>query len=161
MKTLEQLGQQVIEHNSFRRHFERTPEEMVEAIREEAQELVSAIQESLITGEVFPVVSEIGDIYVLCAQLCHDLGISPAHAMEIKFLRNGWKYTDIVMNNGYSQQEAISLSKQFYSEVIGGDRAFSHAYLDFLAEDDHEALEAERAKNFDPNLTIPARRIFP
>ncbi len=136
MKTLEQLGDQVVEHNSYRRHFMRTPEQYASQIKEEAQELAQAVSDSMVTDDVFSVVSEIGDLYVLLAQLCADIGVNPAEAMEMKFLRNGWKYTDIVMNNGYSQSEAIELSKHFYSEVIGGDAAFSHAYLDYLADDE-------------------------
>jgi NTP pyrophosphatase (non-canonical NTP hydrolase) len=69
MHTLEQLNQQMVEHNSHRKHFERTPEEMASAILDEAEELVAEIQQSMVTGEVWNVAGEIGDLYILLA-LC-------------------------------------------------------------------------------------------
>lgn len=138
--SLEQLNQQMVEHSAHRKHFERTPEEMAAAIREEAQELVDEIQTSLVTGEVFNVVGEIGDLYILLAQLCHDLGINPAEAFEMKMARNAQKYDDHIMNNGYTRDEAIKLSKEIWS-ARGGDEAWSHVYLNFLASDDTESLQ--------------------
>lgn len=134
MHTLEQLNAQMVEHNAHRRHFERTPEELAGQIAEEAQELVDAIQTSLITGDVFSVVSEIGDVYVLLASLCHGLGINPVHAFEMKALRNERKYGDWTMNNGYSREESFALSKESW-KYLGGDELFSHLYLDLLADD--------------------------
>lgn len=131
--SLEQLNKQMVEHNSHRRHFERTPDEMAAAIVEEAKELVLEINESMVTGEVFNVVGEIGDLYILLGQLCHDLGINPVHAFEMKALRNERKYPDYTMNNGYSTEEAKRLSKESW-KMMGGDIAFSHLYLDLLAE---------------------------
>lgn len=139
--SLEQLNQQMVEHNSHRRHFERTPEEMAAAIVEEAKELVEEINTSMVTGDVVNVVGEIGDLYILLAQLCHDLGIDPSHAFEMKALRNERKYGDWTMSNGYTRGEAVSLSKKSW-EMMGGDVAFSHLYLNLLAEveDDVELL---------------------
>ncbi len=146
MHSLEQLNQQMVEHNAHRKHFERTPEEMAAAIAEEAQELVKEIQTSLVTGEVWNVAGEIGDLYILLAQLCSDLGINPAHAFEMKALRNERKYGDWTMSNGYTRGEAVSLSKKSW-EMMGGDVAFSHLYLDLLAEvedDDTQLLDVEK-----------------
>lgn len=136
-KTIEQLNQQIVEHNSFRKHFERTPEELALSIQEEARELVASIQESLVTGDVFPVVSEIGDLYILLAQLCHDTGINPAQAMELKAIRNQYKYGDFSGNNGHTREEYIFTSKEYWKR-IGGDAVFSHLYLDILANGDVE-----------------------
>lgn len=135
MHSLEHLNQQIAEHNSHRKHFDRTPEELAGQIVEESQELVSEIQTSLITGDVFSVVGEIGDLYILLAQLCHDLGINPAQAVEMKALRNERKYPDYTMNNGYSPEEARRMSKESWKRM-GGDELFSHLYLDILASDD-------------------------
>lgn len=135
MAALEKLNAQMVEHNSHRKHFERTPEELASQIAEEAQELVDEIQTSLVTGEVFNVVGEIGDLYILLAQLCHDLGVDPVQAFEMKAMRNERKYGDWTMNNGYTPDEAKSLSKRAW-EAQGGDEAFSHLYLDILAQDD-------------------------
>jgi NTP pyrophosphatase (non-canonical NTP hydrolase) len=131
----------MVEHNAHRKHFERTPEEMAAAIAEEAQELVTEIQTSLVTGEVFNVVGEIGDLYILLAQLCEDLGINPAEAFEMKALRNERKYGDWTMSNGYTPDEAKRLSKESW-KYQGGDVMFSHLYLDLLAqvEDDEVVL---------------------
>lgn len=132
--TVESLGQQVVEGNENRRHFERTPLELAKSIRDEAQELVEELEQTEVTGDPMPVVGEIGDLYVLLTQLCSDLGIKPADAMDYKIKRNQYKYPDHTMNNGYSREEAFFLSREIYSRFIGGDEAFSHAYLEFLAE---------------------------
>lgn len=145
MHSLEQLNRQMVEHNAHRKHFERTPEEMAASIVEEAQELVQEIQTSLVTGEVFNVVGEIGDLYILLAQLCDDLGIDPAQAFEMKALRNERKYGDWTMSNGYTQDEAKRLSKESW-KYIGGDVMFSHLYLDMLAE-----VEDDEVTLFDAN----------
>lgn len=132
--SLEQLNRQMVEHNAHRKHFERTPEEMAAAIVEEAKELVEEINTSMVTGDVWNVAGEIGDLYILLAQLCHDLGIDPSHAFEMKIMRNQYKYPDYNMNNGYSKEEARRLSRETWSRY-GGDVAFSHIYLDILASD--------------------------
>lgn len=141
MHSLEQLNRQMVEHNAHRKHFERAPEELATQIVEEAQELVEEIQQSMVTGEVWNVAGEIGDLYILLAQLCHDLGINPVHAFEMKALRNERKYGDWTMSNGYTPDESRKISKDSWA-YQGGDIAFSHLYLDLLAQDDlqEEAL---------------------
>jgi NTP pyrophosphatase (non-canonical NTP hydrolase) len=153
MHTLEQLNQQMVEHNSHRKHFERTPEEMASAIVEEAKELFTEIQTSLVTGEVWNVAGEIGDLYVLLAQLCSDLGIDPAHAFEMKALRNERKYGDWTMSNGYTSEEARRLSKESWA-YQGGDVAFSHLYLDLLAEDEPKSPQEPLADTSDQVIAI-------
>lgn len=146
--TLESLNRQVVEGNQNRRHFERTPEQMANAILEESRELVDEINTSMLTGEVVPVVGEIGDLYILLAQLCDDLGIKPEDAMDYKIKRNQYKYPDHTMNNGYSRERAFFLSKAFYREFVGGDEAFSHAYLEVLADvPDHEEPQSSEPSN--------------
>jgi len=131
--SIESMSQQVVEGNARRKHFEKTPEELAKQIVGEAQELVFEIQEALITSNAFSVAGEIGDLYILLAQLCEDLGIKPEDAMKMKVMRNQYKYPDTMMNNG-DKSEAIAMAKEFYEQVIGGDQAFSHAYLDILSE---------------------------
>jgi len=53
--------------------------------------------------------------------------------MQMKVMRNQYKYPDYMMNNGYGRSEARTMSKKFYKEIIG-EQAFSHAYLDILSE---------------------------
>lgn len=132
--TFEQLHVQWAEHNRHRRHFDRLPEEVAQQIQQEAIELIQEIQTSLLTGDVFSVVGEIGDIYILLSQLCDDLGINPVEAFNMKALRNERKYPDWTMNNGYSRETAVNLSKELWRDVFGGDALFSHAYLDYLAD---------------------------
>ena len=127
------MNQQVVDSNANRKHFDRAPEELAKQIVEEAQELVLEIQEALITSNAFSVIGEVGALYILLAQLCEDLGIRPEDAMRMKVVRNQYKYPDYLMNNG-DKAEAITMSKEFYTKVIGGDQAFSHAYLDILSE---------------------------
>lgn len=141
--TLEHLGYQVIEMNRNRKHFERTPEELATQIRDEAQELVDEIQEAMITDNAFAVASEIGDLYVLLAQICDQLGINPVDAMKMKVQRNQYKYPDYTMNNGYTQPDAMRLSKEVW-KAQGGDSTFSHIYLDYLAELPEEVIIYEQ-----------------
>lgn len=131
-RTVEELDVQIIEQNERRKHFERTPEQLAEQIKEEAQELVDEIQTSLVTGEVFNIVGEIGDLYILLAQLCHELGINPAHARQFKQYRNERKYPDHTMNNGFTREESVRLSKETW-KASGGDKAFSYIYLEHIA----------------------------
>lgn len=99
----------------------------------EAQELVEAVVESLLSGDVFPVASEIGDLLYLCIRFCQFTGLDPADVLDMKTKRNSKKYDDAVCNNGYSPQEATRISKEGW-RYFGGDKAFSHAYLDILAD---------------------------
>lgn len=133
MSSIEELNLQVVEGNAHRRHFDRTPMELASQILEEAQELIEEINEALLTGNAFLVAGEIGDLYLLLAQLSHDIGIDPADAVQMKLLRNQYKYGDYVMNNGYSPLEARQMSKAAWTE-LGSDQRFSHLYLDIFAE---------------------------
>lgn len=135
MHSLEELNKRMVEHNSHRPLFERTADELAAQIRDEAEELVGEITTSLITGEVWNVVGEIGDLYILLAQLCDDLGINPIHAFEMKALRNERKYGDWSACNGYTKEGYREVSREAW-KAQGGDIAFSHLYLDVLAEDD-------------------------
>jgi NTP pyrophosphatase (non-canonical NTP hydrolase) len=135
MHSLEELNAQVVEHNTHRKHFDRTPDELAQQIQEEAAELVGEVTRSLLTGEVVNVVGEVGDLYILLAQFCDQLGINPVHAMQMKQARNAQKYDDYVTNNGYTRDEAIKLSKQMWKER-GGDQSWSHVYLEYLAEEE-------------------------
>lgn len=155
MHSLEQLNRQMVEHNAHRKHFERTPEEMASAIVEEAKELVEEINTSMVTGEVWNVAGEIGDLYILLAQLCADLGIDPTHAFEMKALRNERKYGDWTMSNGYTSQEARQISKDSWN-YQGGDIAFSHLYLDLLAEDEEPKSPQEQPVDMSAPMTAIA-----
>jgi len=131
--SIESMNRKVVESNAYRKHFHRPPEEIAKQIVEEAKELVFEIQEALVTSNAFLVAGEVGDLYILLAQLCEDLGIKPEDAMQMKVMRNQYKYPDYLMSNG-DKAEAIAMSKEFYEKVMGGDQAFSHAYLDILSE---------------------------
>lgn len=113
-----------------------TPEAIAYMIDDEASELVEAIQESLLSGDVFSVVSEIGDLLYLLNRLCIDLGIDPDDAMKMKLLRNSLKYSDYVMSNG-DFAKATELSKNMW-QMLGGDEAFSHAYLELFGGTEDE-----------------------
>lgn len=110
------------------------PEQLAGMLIEEAQELQEAIQEALVTGDVFSVASEIGDLQYLIIKLCSMIGIDPMQATEMKIFRNERKYGDHTMSNGRDFQTASEVSKQAWN-ALGGDYAFSRAYLDYLAHD--------------------------
>lgn len=111
-----------------------TPENVAAYITEEAQELEEAIQEAMITGDVFSVASELGDLFYLVEKLGQMLGIDPEQAAHMKVIRNSLKYPDHIMSNGRSYPEAVRTSKEVWS-AMGGDSAFSHVYLDYLAHE--------------------------
>lgn len=108
-------------------------ESVAQMIQHEALELIEAIQESFVTGDVFSVASEIADILYLAHRLCNELGFDAADLLTMKTLRNSMKYSDAVLNNGYSAEEAVRVSKEGW-KAMGGDVLFSHAYLDVYAE---------------------------
>lgn len=132
MYTVESLGKQVVEMNANRKHFSRTAEELARAVQVEIGELVGEINEAFVTDNAWAVIGEIGDVYILMAQLCEELGVNPADAMHMKMTRNERKYPDYTMNNGHTPQEAATLAKESW-KYLGGDPVFSHAYLDLLA----------------------------
>lgn len=107
-------------------------ESVARMILDEAHELVEAITESFITGDVFSVASELGDILYLAHRMCMELGFDPADLIELKLIRNAGKYQDFVLNNGYNYDEAVVLAKQLWREM-GGDTRFSHAYLELFS----------------------------
>ena len=107
-------------------------ESVARMILDEAHELVEAIIESFVTGDVFSVASELGDILYLAHRMCMELGFDPADLIDMKSLRNAGKYQDFVLNNGYDYDEAVKLSKQLWREM-GGDTRFSHAYLELFS----------------------------
>lgn len=108
-------------------------DKVAEMIVEEGQELIQAIQESFLTGDVFSVASEIGDILYLVHRLCDELGFDAAELIDMKTKRNSMKYSDAVLNNRYSPAEARMMSKKAWT-LMGGDERFSHAYLEVLAD---------------------------
>lgn len=107
-------------------------ESVARMILDEAHELVEAIIESFVTGDVFSVASELGDILYLAHRMCMELGFDPADLIDMKSLRNAGKYQDFVLNNGYNYDKAVKLSKQLWREM-GGDTRFSHAYLELFS----------------------------
>jgi len=118
-------------------------EVVAQMIQDEAQELTEAVRESLITGDVFAVASELGDVLYLAMRLCEELGFDPADLIEMKVKRNSSKYPDAILNNGYSREKATKISKQSWT-LMGGDKIWSHAYLDYLADvEDVEDVEKE------------------
>lgn len=108
-------------------------EKIANMIATEAQELIDAVRESMLTGDVFSVASEIGDLLYLSLRFCNQVGLDPADVLDLKTKRNSMKYNDAVCNNGYKPEEATLISKEGW-KYMGGDYAFSHAYLHVLAD---------------------------
>ena len=105
------------------------PVEVAGFIVTEAEELQEANNND---GESFEIASEVGDVLYLALKLCADLGIKPEDAVRMKILRNDLKYpTDLNSEGDYEEQRAKS--QRLWSSM-GGDAAFSHAYLDHIAE---------------------------
>jgi len=112
-----------------------SPETLTEYLKIEIDELAQALQESYITGDVFSFASEMGDIQYLLIRLGNMVGIDPMQAAEMKVYRNSYKYADHVASNGREYPEAARVMKDTW-KALGGDAAFSHVYLDYLAHSD-------------------------
>lgn len=134
MKSFEQLRQTIIEHQAERTIFkDELPEQTIKKLIEEVLELQEAIQEAQIGGSITNVANELGDVFIVLLTLADKLGIDILDAGLMKQMRNEFKGTKTILNNGYEQPYAVN--SEVY-EVMGGDRAFYYAYLMFLAEDD-------------------------
>jgi len=107
------------------------PYEIAQMIGDEHRELVEAIEHD---GGPFEVGSEIGDVLYLALKLCAELGFNPADLIEMKLLRNDMKYPTDQQSHGEYGQARIE-AKQFW-QAMGGDIAFSHAYLNASADHD-------------------------
>lgn len=111
-----------------------SPELMVSMMKEEVVELEEAIQDSLLSGDVFNVASEIGDILYLSLKLCHILGFVPEDVVDMKIVRNDLKYPNDM--NSYGDYASRRQQSKDMWTAMGGDVAFSHAYLDVLSKDE-------------------------
>lgn len=134
MPTLEHTIKQIQKQQENRKLWQQNDdaENISRMILDEGQELKTAITESMITGDVFSVASELADVLYLALRLCHELGFDPADLIAMKTLRNSMKYNDEITNNGYNHAEATILAKNGWKQM-GGDEAFSHAYLEVYA----------------------------
>lgn len=145
------LSQHIAEQNTNRREWSihDTPAVIEAYTLEEKQELADAISLFyLIENPDFEVASEIGDVGYLClkyqeaygelpetmvaawsfAQETADLvGLSVFDCIKLKVMRNSWKYSDYMMNNGYGYEEAVKLSKETWAR-FGGDKKFYEIY---------------------------------
>jgi len=133
---MKETSQYINQQNSLRRLWEEndTPEHISAYITHEAGELEEAIRESLVTGDVFSVASEIGDVGYLLLKLCDLIGIDLKDAINMKIARNDYKYPAHIMSNGRNYDEAVGVTKEVW-EAMGGDSQFSQIYLQYLAED--------------------------
>ena len=123
---------------------------------EEYYELIEEID--LDRNIAFLVASEIGDILYLALKyyeiggepdtdlnfaveealaICEITGIDPNHCCLMKCLRNDYKYAPLIQNNGFNMEEAATLSKTMYAQIMG-DPAFSHAWLAFGEQITHD-----------------------
>jgi NTP pyrophosphatase (non-canonical NTP hydrolase) len=110
-----------------------TPEALASMLEDESKELAQSIQEAFVTSDVFSVASEIGDIQYLLLRLGSMLGIDPIEAGNMKLIRNSYKYPDHLASNGRDLQPARTVMKESWNG-FGGDKRFSHIYLDLLAQ---------------------------
>ena len=139
MPTLKETAQKIGDQIEARRTWEEAgPIHTSLLIAEETAELVDAIEMYDFTCEegVMGVVSEIGDVLYTVLTLCHQLGINPDDAVEMKMVRNAFKYPDAIQNNGFNASEAKEVSKDLYSH-LGGDRAFFEWYSENYPERDN------------------------
>lgn len=123
---MKRLVEKIAQQNESREQWVNTdtPSTLAEHIVTEANELVEAIENyDCLPDGVYGVVSEIGDVLYLALKLCHDLGIDPTDAVELKLLRNSVKYPDYAQSNGWDYQTAATLSRALWT-TLGGDKRF-------------------------------------
>lgn len=112
------------------------PHLVAKMIVEEGGELIEAINHD---EEAFAVASEIGDVLYLTLKLCAQLGIKPEDAVEMKLLRNDMKYPTDLNSYGDDYRGAREASKKMW-QAMGGDIAFSHAYLELMGQEEAEPI---------------------
>jgi NTP pyrophosphatase (non-canonical NTP hydrolase) len=102
-----------------------TPENLAKGVRDEAQELVDAIDQfDVLQDAEYSVVGEIGDVLLYTIKLCALMGINPMEAIKYKLERNAVKYPDHFSSNGWNREISVKMSKSFYKS-IGGDHVFN------------------------------------
>lgn len=110
-----------------------TPEGLVQALLAEVYELQDQVQETYITGEITPLALEIADVLNFTIRLCIFCGLKPEDILAMKNDRNARKYPDVLMMpNGRTKEEAVKAAKKSW-DSMGGDKQWSHAYLDELS----------------------------
>jgi NTP pyrophosphatase (non-canonical NTP hydrolase) len=114
-------------------------ESLAAHIKHEAGELVEAVTECILSGDVWKVASEVADLLILLFRFCEEFGLDAADLITMKNKRNARKYDDHTLNNGYKPQEATAIAKESWAykapgQTMSGDIAFSWLYLDVLAE---------------------------
>lgn len=122
-----------------------TPEALIQMLYAELDELKAAIQEAYITGDVFSVASELGDVEYLVQRLGNEIGIDATTAALMKVNRNSAKYPDHIMSNGRDLEDATRVVKESW-KAMGGDYSWSHVYLDYLAEDNDERAKHQESR---------------
>lgn len=138
-----------------------SPEQLAKMILDESNELETQLQESFITDDITALAAEIGDVMYLTAryrlhsgdlplrlkacefralEICEMTGLNPNDCTMMKLDRNAKKYPDHTMSNGRTYEQAVVVCKEGW-QAMGGDVAWSHAYLDHFAhvEEDENA----------------------
>ncbi|HYD35569.1 MAG TPA: hypothetical protein VD999_05855 [Vitreimonas sp.] len=137
MVTLEHAIEGVLRQGQNRRAWQEgdTVEEVYKMLENELKELWGGLMESFVTGDVWPVASEVGDILFLLIRFCELCGLEPADVLDMKTKRNAKKYDDAICNDGYLPEQVPGVAKQSW-KAMGGDYMFSNIYLDYLAHAD-------------------------
>lgn len=131
-ETMLRVAEQTEQKKLWKEHDD--PEQIANMIGEEVKELQDAIQESMLSGDVFNVASEIGDVLYLALKFCHSVGLVPEDVVDLKIVRNDLKYPNDLNSYGdYATQR--KKSKDMWT-AMGGDVAFSHAYLDVFSQEE-------------------------
>ncbi len=155
----------IAEQNKNRKLWDEhdTAEGIAGFIVEEFTEYTQQKDECYVTDDLTALALEIGDVLFLCdryrlkfGDLPHrlkaieravladteELGLDPDDCKMAKVIRNSMKYPDHVMSNGRVFQEAAQVCK-FAWKAMGGDMAWSHVWVDYLAHVE-DSLEDDR-----------------
>ena len=93
MTRFKELSQRVIKQNEEILLFSQdTPEGIAEMIIEEAEELREELAQIFVTGQVWKLAGEIGDVLYLLIRMGELSEIDPLDALELKIDRNYEKY---------------------------------------------------------------------
>lgn len=131
--TLEELSAYIASHNRERIIFDKqTPLETSTHLIEEARELQASLIEAEIGGSATSVANEIADCLILLITIADKCGIDLTQALAMKAVRNEFKGSKFILNNGYD--DPYKVSKEVY-EMMGGDEIFYQAYLLLIADE--------------------------
>lgn len=134
METFRQLSEAMAKINRNRERWAEhdTAESALQMVQRESAEAIQQLNESYVTGDVTGLALELADIMISLIKVQELTGIDLVQATEMKMELIAQRYSDHSMSNGQNYEDAIKRQKTIW-KAMGGDEAYTHALLDYMA----------------------------